>query len=155
MSYPSRKTLRTTLVTQIKALTTGSSVYPLADETHLTGVAPHQTVVVDQEHVFPNFPKDPGGISPFAIVSSGSALYDVNGSDSDGALTKFDMIIGFWAKRDDDDAADDMLDDLILTLAEMLHLNYNARFVTKSVSDVEVLAGVPYKFELHFVEFSI
>jgi hypothetical protein len=139
MTLLSRKTVRDGLVTHLKGVTVGA-VHPLADEAG------------GQAHVFPYLTKEVGGISPFACVDGGSVLYDLDGDD--GLLTPFGLVVGFWAMRggDNDAAAEDMLDDLALALALALRANYNAQFTVPSVSDYETLDGIPYKFELHFVE---
>jgi hypothetical protein len=138
MTLKSRKTVRDAIVTDLKAVT-------------LAGVAVLATEAGGQAHVFDHLEKEPGGISPFACVDGGSVLYDLSGDDSNP--TAYGLIVGFWVRRDLGEAAsEDVLDDLALELAKLLRKSYNAKFSTPSVSDYEVIDGLPYKFELHFVE---
>jgi hypothetical protein len=65
------------------------------------------------------------------------------------------LVIGFWCRRGDADEHDAMLDELALALALMLRAKHQAKFTTRSVSEFEVMDGVDYKFELHFVEFMV
>jgi hypothetical protein len=139
---PDRAALRTALTEDLKLLVVGSDT-PLATEVGVGGA----------EHAFAYMKKDPSGVSPFACVDSGSIRYDLVGSDE--LQTPIILIVGFWARRSDDDSHDDMLDGLALALAKMLRAKYIARIPSRSVTDFEVLDGIPYKFELHFVEFLV
>jgi len=144
-SLPNRTTLRNSLVTNLKAISwvvAGPvTVTPLAD-------------IAGSARVFGFWKKDPGGISPFACVDSGNIQYSTSGST--GLLTPMTMVIGFWARRESTDSHDVLLDNLILAFTEqVLRVKYNARFSSPSVSDFEILDGIPYKFELHFVEFEM
>src|SRR5574343_114973 len=131
-NYPNRKKLRDAVKT---ALTTDLAAY-LA-----TG------------GMFEYFTKNPGGISPFCCLDAGSVYYDLSGDETDP--TRCVLVIGFWARRDGADGADDALDDLAYGMATSLSKNFNARLVSESATEYEDLEGVPSKFELHFVEFSI
>ena len=143
-ALPNRTTLRNDLVTNLKTISwvvTGPvTVTPLADESGIT-------------KVFGYWNKNPGGISPFACVDSGSIYYSTSGSSE--LLTPMVLIIGFWAKRGETDEHDVMLDNLALGLVNILRNKYNATFKSPSISDYEILNGVPHKFELHFVQFDV
>jgi len=144
MVLPNRTSLRTGLVTKLKALS-----WTIAGPATLTPLADVSGI----PKVFGYWKKNPGGLSPFACVDSGTVQYSTTGNI--GLLTPITMVIGFWAKRGESDEHDVMLDNLILTFTNVLRSSYNARFVSSSISDYEILDGVPYKFELHFVEFSM
>jgi hypothetical protein len=133
MAFTNRETVRDALVTTLKAITL------LANETDGT------------VHVTGYWMKAPKGINPFCCVDSGSVLYPVEMDE--GNQTHFGFVVGFWVRRDSSAAtAEDQLDSLALSLATSLQSSYNARFISKSVTDYEVVDGIPYKFELHFIE---
>jgi hypothetical protein len=133
MTFVSRKATRDALVATIK------TIAGLTDDADGT------------VHVVPYFTKDPAGISPFCCVDSGSVQYDLSGDPT--KQTSMQFVIGFWVRRDDPAGAEDMLDGLALALAQRLsEAYYQPRFYSPSVSDFEEIAGIQYKFELHFVE---
>ncbi len=132
MSLPNRKTTRAALVTDLK------TVIGLTTEAG------------GQAHVFDHLVKDPGGISPFATVEDGESQYDLSGDDS--ALHPLGFVIGFWIRRDDASASESLLDDLFLALGDILRTKYMARFTRPSVLDYDILAGIEYRIEFHFVE---
>jgi len=140
MGFPNRKAIRISLTADLKTMPVGQSgALVLADSG-------------GQEHAFPYLRKKVNGISPFACIESGSLDY---GTELNyGVPTMFVIIIGFWARRSDEGTTEEMLDDLAQALAEMVYSKYNAKFVSPSVTDYEVLDGIQYKFELHFVGFS-
>ncbi len=143
MSYPNRAVLRASLETDLKSMVITDGTKPLDTE------APPANVV----HVFRYLKKDPQGISPFACIDSGNVQYDVVRSDA--IPTSMVIIIGFWVRRGNADEHDTMLDNLAQALATMLKAKYSSQFVSKSITDYEEMDGISYKFELHFVEFSI
>jgi hypothetical protein len=140
MSLPNRKTLRSALKTDLGGTLTGGTIWSGG-------------VTMLQGQVYDYYPKDPGGISPYAVIDSGTASYSLDGDE--GTPTQFGIAVTFFARRDSADGADDILDDLALDLANICRSNYNARFLGPSQSDFELVAGVDYKFEVHFIEFDV
>jgi hypothetical protein len=133
MTFTSQKTPRLDLVSALKGIAL------LADD--VDGTA----------HVVGYFEPDPRGISPFVCVDSAGALYSP--PDDGGLQTPMRFVVGVWVRRDIDPAtAEDQLNDLALEIANVLRDDFNARFTDFPTSDFEMIEGVPYKFELHFVE---
>lgn len=139
MSLPNRKDVRDSLVANLKTDIIISTNAVLSDDSD--GFA----------HARDYFPKDLDGRSPIAGVDGLWSQYDLSGDDS--AETAFGLVVGFWARSMENRAnAEDMLDNLAQQLATLLRAKYNARFSQPSVTDFEVVDGVEYKFELHYVE---
>jgi hypothetical protein len=132
MTFASQHPLRDDLVTKLKTITL------LANDTDTT------------PHVVGYFETNPKGISPFACVDSAGALYGLP-EDTSG-LTPMRFVIGVWVRRDDPATAEDQINDLALSIAQILEANYNAKYTDFPQSDFEEIEGVQYKFELHFVE---
>lgn len=139
MTLPNRKDVRDSLVANFKTdiLVSGNAV--LSDDGD--GFA----------HARDHFPKDLGGRSPIAGVDGASVQYDLVGDET--AETPFGLIVGFWARSMESRTdAEDMLDTLAQQLATLLRAKYNANFSQPSITDFEVVDGIEYKFELHYVE---
>jgi hypothetical protein len=142
MTYVSQKTLRAALVTSLKTITL------LADETG------------GSKHVLGYFEPNPQGISPFVCVDSAGKLFDL--PDDETNLTPARFAIGVWQRRDDGNgivtattaqSAEDQLDDLALSIANVLRLNYpNSKFLDFPRTDYEEIEGLQYKFLFYFVE---
>ena len=133
MTVPNRKSLRSDLVTKLKA-----QVTLLANDSDGT------------VHVFDHLVKNLNGLSPVCTIESGPTNYDLSG-DSE-ASHAMGFIIGNWIKRDDADAAEDTLDDLIVAEVGTLRKEYNAKFTQPSMPDYETLDGVEYRIEFFAVE---
>lgn len=133
MPFVSQKTLRADLVSKLKTITL------LADDADTTA------------HVVGYFEPNPRGISPFACVDSAGMKYDLG---SDETITPARFVIGVWVKRTNAATAEDQLNDLALSIANVLRLNYLAKYTAEPQSDFEEIEGVQYKFELYFVEIS-
>lgn len=135
MTFTSQKTPRGAIVTALKGITL------LANDP-----APANTA-----HVVGYFEPNPQGISPFVCVDSAGAMYDL--PDDGGLLTPFRFVIGLWVRRDiGEAAAEDQLNDLALEIALVLRDTFNARYTAYPTSDFEIIDGIPYKFELYYVE---
>jgi hypothetical protein len=132
MSYPNRKTVRAHLAAKITS------------------------DITDLQTVFDYRVKDPGGISPFCEVTNGPIQYDVS---TDVDYQKFKLEVDFWVRSDGDaspttrDAATDKLDDLAVSLAQVVGNYYGGSFYQQSDSfDAEMIDGTVYCVEIHYVE---
>lgn len=134
MTLISQKTRRLDIVERLRA------VPALADDADGTA------------HVVAYFEPDPQGVSPFCCVSSAGANHRLPLDPSNTTPMRF--VIGFWARRDQgqNEAAENLIDDLALELSRVLGNSYLAEYVDYPTSDYETISGIPYKFELHFVE---
>lgn len=126
-TFPSRKSLRASVVTALKGIT------QLADA---GGVA----------HVYDHLIKDPGGISPICTVESGPWQPNFTAA----AQQWFGLTIGMWVKRDDAGDAEDLMDDLAVGLAQVMDQSYNAEFTRPSMPEYD-LPDLQYRIEWHFV----
>lgn len=132
MSLVNRETLRDGLVTNLKTLT------GLADGTGSIA------------HVFGNLPDSFDGLSPCATVENGGWEPDISGDDTN--LTPVRFVIGYWKRVDTRDNAEDSLDKFAGELFTLLRDNYLARFYEISMPFYELMDGVDYRGEYHFVE---
>jgi hypothetical protein len=132
MSFLNRETIRDDLLTKLKLLT------GLADDTGAIA------------HVFGQLPTSFNGLSPVCTVENGGWRPNLAGADS--LLVPVRMIIGFWEKIGTRANAEDALDLFAKELADMLKANYNAKFYDNSMPFYELMDGVDYRGEYHFVE---
>jgi hypothetical protein len=133
MGLVNRHTLRDGVVTMLKTC---------------TGLADVGATV----HVFGQLPPSFSGISPVATVENGGWEPDIAGDDTDPISTRF--VIGFWRRitNDSRDNAEDALDVFAGELTNKLRASYNARYYELSQPFYELMDGVDYRGEYHFVE---
>lgn len=134
MTIPKRKTARLALASLI--------------ETNITAL----------QEVYPYLVFDPEGQSPVCTVEDGA--HQPNTHSAVGRYP-FQFTVGFLVRRDrtdGDDAdaenAEDLIDDLANDLATLLENNYGGRFYQPSEIGYEVIGGLAYRSEYHFVEIS-
>ncbi|HSW63424.1 MAG TPA: hypothetical protein VLH56_08950 [Dissulfurispiraceae bacterium] len=127
-----RKTHRDALEAAIKAFT------GLADE---AGGIPH---------VFSELIVTFGGLSPCVTIENGGWSPDMTGDNTSPDKVRF--IIGFWRRTDTRGNAEDALDTFAGELIALMKKSYNARYYQDSMPFYELIEGVEYRGEYHFVE---
>ena len=132
MTLANRETLRDDLVTKLKTCT------GLADGTGSIA------------HVFGQLPSSFNGLSPACTVENGGWKPDISGDDTDPTPIRF--VIGFWDRIDTRANAEDALDKFAGELTSKLRQYYNAKYYDVSMPFYELMDGVDYRGEYHFVE---
>lgn len=92
-------------------------------------------------------PKDFGGLSPVITVESAAADY----GETPGDVNDFRFLVIAWVRRDDAAAAEDTLDNLSQDIAEIVMDWNNGIFYQESDAGYEVIDGILYRREAHFV----
>jgi len=132
MTVANRETLRDGIVTDMKTLT------GLADDAGSVA------------HVFGGLPQTFDGLSPCCTVENGGWRPDLAGDIYDPTPVRF--IIGFWQRIDARASAEDALDLFAIELFNKLRSKYNARFYDTTMPFYELMDGIDYRGEYHFVE---
>lgn len=116
----------------------------------LTGLASEVVGGVTYTHVWNDLPNTFGGLSPCVTIENGGWRPALD-LDSTG-ITSIRYVIGFWRRIDTRDNAEDALDLFAKELVTMFENKYNARYYQESMPFYEILEGVDYRGEFHFIE---
>lgn len=123
MTITSRKTARNALVAAITSGMTGAG---------------------QLNAVYDHLPKDFGGLSPVAAVSSGAAFYQWQPE----YINQFTLMVMIAVRRDDAGASEDLADDMAHALGDVVYGWDNAAFASPSDVFYEMVDSDEYRFEI-------
>lgn len=119
----------------------------------LTGLASETVEGVTYTHVWPYLPNTFGGLSPVVTIENGGWRPALDMDDTNPVPIRY--VVGFWARVDTRSTAEDALDLFAKELVELMQTKYNARYYQDSMPFYELIEGVDYRGEFHFIEIDV
>ncbi|HSV86949.1 MAG TPA: hypothetical protein VLH85_10265 [Levilinea sp.] len=101
-------------------------------------------------HVWTELPPTFGGLSPCVTIENGGWMHSLDLGDDVPTQVRF--IIGYWRKIDTRSNAEDALDLFARELVGVMQRKYNARYYQDSMPFYELIEGVEYRGEYHFIQ---